>query len=65
MKNHTLKKLQLYSWPQTQGEKKETKKGISDLNLTTSKSLWSTFLLVLQGKIIFPFGIERETTSVV
>lgn len=46
-------------------EKQKTEKGISYLNLTTYKSLWSTFLLVLQGKIIFPSGIKRQTTSVV
>lgn len=34
------------------------KEGISYVNVTTSESLWSTFLLVLQGKIISPLALK-------
>lgn len=60
-KSH-LKSCSLWSYPQTLwrlGEKKK-KKSISYLNLSTSESLSSTFLLVLQDKIISPLALKGK-----
>lgn len=62
-KSH-LKSCSLCSYPQILGDKKKKKKkkkkGISYLNLTTSEGLWSTFPLVLQGKIISPLALKGK-----
>lgn len=61
-KSH-LKNCSLCSYSQPLGGKKtqkKKKKSISYFNLTTSESLWSTFLLVLQGKIISPLALKGK-----